>query len=266
MNNAGDSNSNVSRLVGAFEGKTALIPYLTAGFPSLEGAREVGEAYIEAGGDIVEIGVPFSDPLADGPVIQGTTTQAIRNGANPDYCLDLASGFADRVPVVFLVYYNTVMSRGVEAFLGDCAASGVTGLVIPDLPVEEAREFSELAAGADVGFCPLAAPTTTEGRLDGIGRAATGFVYCVSVSGVTGVREKLPPQAVEVLRRVKAKISAPAALGFGIGSAEVARQAAAEADGVIIGTKLMQLVEDGGAEAAGEWLSGISDALSEVAR
>lgn len=256
--------SNVSRLVSAFNGKTALIPYLTGGFPSLEGAREVGEAYIEAGGDIVEIGVPFSDPLADGPVIQGTTTRAIRNGANTDYCLDLASGFAGRVPVVFLVYYNTVMSRGVRAFLADCAANGVTGLVIPDLPVEEAREFSEMAEEADVGFCPLAAPTTAEGRLDGIGVAATGFVYCVSVSGVTGVREKLPPQAVEVLRRVKAKVSAPVALGFGIGSAEVARQAAREADGVIIGTKLMQIVEEGGPEAAGDWLSGISDALAEA--
>ena len=130
--------------------------------------------------------------------------------------------------------------------------------------MEEAREFSELADEADVGLCPLAAPTTSEGRLDGIGEAATGFVYCVSVAGVTGVREKLPPQAVEVLRRVKSKVSAPAALGFGIGSAEVARQAAAEADGVIIGTKLMQLVEEGGPERAGEWLSGISGALGEV--
>lgn len=259
------SNSNVTRLVGAFEGKTALVPYLTGGYPSLEGAREVGEAYIANGGDVVEIGVPFSDPLADGPVIQGTTTQAIRNGADPDYCLDLARGFSDRVPVVFLVYYNTVLARGTERFLADCAEAGVTGLVIPDLPVEEAREFSELAAGADVGFCPLAAPTTTEARMGVVAEAATGFVYCVSVAGVTGVREKLPPQAVEVLRRVKAASSAPAALGFGIGSAEVARQAAAEADGVIIGTKLMQLVEEGGPEAAGEWLAGISSALREVA-
>ncbi|WP_119069101.1 tryptophan synthase subunit alpha [Rubrobacter indicoceani] len=256
--------SNVSRLVGAFEGKTALIPYLTGGYPSLDGAREVGEAYIEAGGDIVEIGVPFSDPLADGPVIQGTTVQAIRNGANTDYCLDLAGGFACRVPVVFLVYYNTVMARGTETFLSDCAENGVTGLVIPDLPVEEAREFSALAAEADVGLCPLAAPTTSERRLEGIGAAATGFVYCVSVAGVTGVREKLPPQAVEILRRVKAKVSAPTALGFGIGSASVARQAAREADGVIIGTKLMQIVEKGGAEAAGAWLSEISDALPGV--
>lgn len=260
------SNSNVSRLVGAFSGKTALIPYLTGGYPSLDGAKEVGEAYIEAGGDIVEIGVPFSDPLADGPVIQGTTVQAIKNGANVDYCLDLAGGFASRVPVVFLVYYNTIMARGTERFLSDCAENGVTGLVIPDLPVEEAVEFSAMAADADVGLCPLAAPTTSEGRLEGIGEAATGFVYCVSVAGVTGVREELPPQAVDVLRRVKSRISAPAALGFGIGSAEVARQAAAEADGVIIGTKLMQLVEEGGAEAAGAWLSGISDALKEVIR
>lgn len=246
------------------EGRTALIPYLTGGYPTLGGAREVGEAYIEAGADVVEIGVPFSDPLADGPVIQGTTKQALDNGADLDYCLELASGFADRVPVVFLVYYNVVFARGVEAFLKEAREAGVSGLVIPDLPMDESEEFSELSSGAGVSFCPLAAPTSTDERVEKIGAAATGFVYCVSVAGVTGARDELPPGAVELLRRVRSKTPAPVALGFGIGSAETAAGAAREADGVIIGSKLMQVVDEGGPEAAKEWLSGVKAAMSSV--
>ncbi|MBA2691673.1 MAG: tryptophan synthase subunit alpha [Rubrobacter sp.] len=246
------------------EGRVALIPYLTGGFPSLDGAKEVGEAYIEAGADIVEIGVPFSDPLADGPVIQGTTKKALENGTNLDHCLDLASGFADRVPVAFLIYYNVIFSRGVERFLEEAAEAGVSGLVVPDLPMDESGEFSRFAAKAGVSFCPLAAPTSTDARINEIGAAATGFVYCVSVAGVTGARDELPPGAVELLRRVKAKTSAPAALGFGIGSPETAAEAAREADGVIIGSKLMEIVDEGGPEAAGEWLAEVRNAMSSA--
>lgn len=257
--------SGRDRLLSAFpEDRVALIPYLTGGYPSLEGAREVGEAYIEAGADIVEIGVPFSDPLADGPVIQDTTTRAIANGANLNYCLSLASEFSGRVPVAFLIYYNIIFSRGTERFLDEAAEAGVSGLVIPDLPVGEVGEFESLAAEKGVAFCPLAAPTTTDERLDGISQIASGFVYCVSVAGVTGVRSALPPQALELLRRVRAKVSAPVALGFGIGSPEAAVEAAGEADGIIIGSKLMQLVGEGGAEQAGEWLREVRDALDET--
>lgn len=247
--------------------RVALMPYLTAGYPTLDGAREVGEAYIAAGADVIEIGVPFSDPLADGPTIQDTTTRALENGANLDYCLDLASGLSGRVPVVFLAYYNVVFARGVRGFLKAAADAGVSGLVIPDLPVDdEMDEFSELAAERGVALCPLAAPTSTEERLARIGAAATGFVYCVSVAGVTGARESLPPGAVELLRRVRSGSQAPAALGFGISSAEAAVEAAAEADGVIIGSKLMQLVGECGPERAGEWLGEVREALSGVPR
>ncbi len=246
--------------------RVALMPYLTAGYPTLDGAREVGEAYVAAGADVIEIGVPFSDPLADGPTIQDTTTRALENGANLDYCLDLASGLSGRVPVVFLAYYNVVFARGVREFLKAAADAGVSGLVIPDLPVDEMGEFSGLAAERGVALCPLAAPTSTEERLARIGAAATGFVYCVSVAGVTGAREGLPPGAVELLRRVRSGSQAPVALGFGISSAEAAVEAAAEADGVIIGSKLMQLVGEGGSERAGEWLVGVREALSSVSR
>jgi tryptophan synthase alpha chain len=246
--------------------RAALIPYLTGGYPTLEGAREVGEAYLAAGADVIEIGVPFSDPLADGPTIQDTTTQALQNGADLDYCLDLARGLSDRAPVVFLVYYNVIFARGTEGFLAEAAEAGVSGLVIPDLPVDEVEGFGDLAHRSGVALCPLAAPTSTDARIERICELAAGFVYCVSVAGVTGVRETLPPGAVELLRRVRARTDAPAALGFGIGSPEAAAEAAAEADGVIIGSKLMRLVAEGGPERAGEWLREVRDALSGAAK
>ena len=257
--------SGAERLRRAFpEGRAALVPYLTGGYPTLEGAAEVGEAFVAAGADVLEIGVPFSDPLADGPTIQDTTTRAIENGADLGYCLGLASRFADRVPVVFLLYYNTIYARGAERFLDDAAEAGVSGLVIPDLPVDEAAPFAEACAERGVGFCPLVAPTSSEERVEEAVALATGFVYCVSVAGVTGVRDGLPPKAVELLRRVGAKTDVPVALGFGIGSAEAAAEAAAEADGVIIGSKLMRLVGEGGAGEAGAWLRGVREAVSAV--
>lgn len=257
--------SGAERLREAFpEDRAALVPYLTGGYPTLEGAAEVGEAFVAAGADVLEIGVPFSDPLADGPTVQDTTTRAIENGADLRYCLDLASRFADRVPVVFLLYFNTIFARGAERFLDDAAEAGVTGLVIPDLPVDEAAPFAEACAERGVGFCPLIAPTSSAERVEEAAALATGFIYCVSVTGVTGVREGLPPKAVELLRRVRAKAEVPVALGFGIGSAEDAAAVAAEADGVIIGSKLMRLVADGGAQGAGEWLRGVRDAVFAV--
>jgi tryptophan synthase alpha chain len=250
------------KLEAAFpKGRVALVPYLTAGYPTLEGAREVGEAYLEAGADVVEIGVPFSDPLADGPTIQDTTTRALKNGADLEYCLELASRFAEQVPMVLLVYYNVVFARGTERFLDDAARAGVSGLVIPDLPMDEALDFREMAAERGVAICPLAAPTTTDERLDRIAQIASGFVYCVSVAGVTGAREKLPSGAIDLLRRARARASVPVVLGFGISSAEGAVEAAEVADGLTIGSKLMQLVTEEGPEGAGRWLREVRSAL-----
>ena len=256
------------KLRAAFgDDRVALVPYLTAGYPTLGGAREVGEAYLAAGADVVEIGVPFSDPLADGPTIQNTTTRALENGADLDYCLMLASGFSGRVPVVFLVYYNVVFARGIERFVREAAEAGVSGLVIPDLPVDEVGRLAEVAADFGIALCPLAAPTSTDERLTRVGELATGFVYCVSVAGVTGARDALPPGAVELLHRVRSRTDAPVALGFGIGSAEAAAGAAsAGADGIIIGSKLMQLVGEGGPQRAGEWLRAVRGALEGAPR
>lgn len=251
-----------SPLSGVFRpDHTALIPYLTAGYPSLEGADEVADAYVRAGADIVEIGVPFSDPLADGPTIQDTTTRALRNGANLDYCLELAGRHSGRAPVALLIYYNNIHARGSERFLGEAAEAGVSALVIPDLPMDNAGEFRELADEKGISVCPFIAPTSSAERMARIGEIASGFVYCVSVAGVTGARDELPPGALDLLRRAKNHVSVPVALGFGIGSPEAAAEAASEADGIIIGSKLMQLVGESGAEGAGYWLSGVRSAL-----
>ncbi len=253
------------RLRTAFSGgRIALLPYLTAGYPTLEDAYEVGEAYVEAGADAVEIGVPFSDSLTDGPVIQNTNTRALENGANLGYCLKLAARFTDQVPVVLLTSYNIIFARGAERFLDDAAGVGVSGLVIPDLPVDEALDFREMAEEKGVALCPLAAPTTADERLDRIAEAASGFVYCVSVAGVTGVRGELPPGALELLGRARAWVSVPVALGFGISSPRAAVEAAAEADGVIIGSKLMQLVAEDGPESAAAFLRDVRGALDGV--
>jgi tryptophan synthase alpha chain len=255
------------RLGAAFrDDQVALIPYLTAGYPSLEGAREVGEAYLAAAADVVEIGVPFSDPLADGPTIQDTAALALNNGADLDYSLELAAAFSGRVPVVFLVYYNIVFARGVEEFLDEAAEAGVSGIVIPDLPVDEAGRFAQVSAERSVAFCPLAAPTSTDERIVRVGEMATGFVYCVSVAGVTGVRDELPQGAVELLRRARRVVEAPVVLGFGIGSVETAARAARESDGIIIGSKLMRLVREGGPQMAEGWLREVRDALTDVTR
>lgn len=266
--NEGAVTSQAERLRGAFrEGRASLVPYLTAGYPTLEGAFEVGEAYLEAGGDVVEIGVPFSDPLADGPTIQETTTQALRNGADLRYCLELAARFSDRAPVVLLVYYNNVFASagGAGRFLDEASSAGVGGLVIPDLPVDEAVELRDMAGERGVAVCPLVAPTTTDDRLARISEAASGFVYCVSVAGVTGAREGLPEGAKALLQRARERFDVPTALGFGISSPETAVEAAAAgADGVIVGSKLMQLVGEGGPEAAADWLRGVRGALDEA--
>lgn len=252
------------RLEEAFSsGNTALIPYLTAGYPTITGAQDVSDSFLAAGADVIEIGVPFSDSLADGPVIQDTAMRAIRNGTNLDHCLELAAYCSGRVPAIFLVYYNSIFSHGVERFLDEAAESGVSGLVVPDLSADEAPRFRELMVERGLRLCPMVAPTSTDERLDCVGSLATGFVYCVSVVGVTGARKELPPTAVELLRRVRSRTSVPAILGFGIASAQAAATVCAEADGVTIGSKLMQLVGDEGAEAAGEWLLEVRRALDD---
>ncbi|HSD79380.1 MAG TPA: tryptophan synthase subunit alpha [Solirubrobacteraceae bacterium] len=245
------TNAGAERIATAFAGRAgraALMPYLMGGFPDLDASRAIGEAYADGGADLVELGLPFSDPLADGPVIQMAGSRALRAGTTVDGVLEVARALSRRVPVVLMGYVNLVLARGVERFAADAAAAGASGLIVPDLPFEEAPAVLGACDASGLALVPLVAPTTPGERLALIGARARGFVYTVSLAGTTGERAALADAYAELVARVRAATSVPVALGFGISTPEHAAQAAAAgADGVIVGSRLVRAA----AEAAG---------------
>jgi tryptophan synthase alpha chain len=256
--------ARIAAAFGATEGRAALMPYLMGGFPDLDGSRAIGEAYAEAGADLVELGVPFSDPLADGPVIHAAGTAALAAGATVHGVLDIGRTLAESVPVVLMCYANLVLARGVERFADELAHRGISGLIVPDLPLEEAGAVLAACDTAGVALVPLVAPTTPDDRLAAIGRRARGFVYTVSVTGTTGERRDLAADLGEILARTKARTDVPVALGFGIGTPEAAVAAAdAGADGVIVGSRLVRAAAEASepAAAVGELVAGFAAAL-----
>ncbi len=223
-------NAGAERIEAAFAaapGRAALMPYLMGGFPDVRASIRVGEAYADNGADLVELGVPYSDPLADGPVIHAAGTRALANGATVDAVIDVGRALAPRLPVVLMCYANLVYARGAEAFAAALAEAGIAGLIVPDLPLEEAPEILAACDGAGIALVPLVAPTTPEERLARIGARARGFVYTVSVAGTTGERDAVSGSLAEVIARTAAHTDVPVAVGFGIGTPE---QAAAAAD------------------------------------
>ena len=244
--------------------RAALMPYLMGGFPTLDGSRAIGEAYAEGGADLVELGVPFSDPLADGPVIHAAGTQALEAGATVHGVLEVGRALSESVPVVLMCYANLVLARGTERFAADLAERGISGLIVPDLPLEEAGDVLAACDAAGVALVALVAPTTPEERLAAIGASARGFVYTVSVTGTTGERRGLSDDLPGILARTKAHTDVPVALGFGIGTPEAAAAAAdAGADGVIVGSRLVRAAAEA-AEPAGavrELVGRFADAL-----
>lgn len=240
--------SGVERIAEAFSATTkraALMPYLMGGFPTLEQSLRIGEAYVAAGADLIELGVPYSDPLADGPVIHEAGTRALAAGASLGGVLEVARALTPSVPVVLMCYANMVLAPGAGAFVERLARAGVCGLIVPDLPVGEGPEVLEACDAHGLALVPLVAPTTTPGRMAMIGGQARGFLYAVSVVGTTGEREALADTFAEMVARAKASTSVPVALGFGIGTPEQARMAAdAGADGVIVGTRLVRAASE----------------------
>jgi tryptophan synthase alpha chain len=236
--------TGVERIADAFAqtGKrAALMPYLMGGYPTLEDSVRIGEACVEAGADIIELGMPYSDPLADGPVIHAAGTEALAAGANVAGVLEVARTLAASVPVVLMCYANMVMAPGAEAFVQRLGKTGASGLIVPDLPLGEAPEVVEACDAHGLALVPLVAPTTTAERLAAIGKSARGFMYAVSVVGTTGEREALGERFAQVVARAKASTEVPVALGFGISTPEHALQAAeAGANGVIVGTRLVR--------------------------
>ena len=239
----------------------ALMPYLMGGFPDLATSRAVGEACIDSGANLLELGVPFSDPLADGPVIHAAATAALKAGSTLHGVLRVCEALAEQVPVVLMVYANVVRAGGNGAFVERAGAAGAAGLIVPDLPHDEAGELREACDAAGLALVPLAAPNTPPERLAAIGADARGFVYTVSLAGTTGERPELPPALRDTVRRVRDAASVPVAVGFGISTPEQAREVAGIADGVIVGSRVVRAAGEGGPDAVAEVVAELASAL-----
>jgi tryptophan synthase alpha chain len=254
----------VSRIDSAFAAngkRAALMPYLMGGFPSIEESVSAGLAAADAGADLVELGIPFSDPLADGPVIHAAAVEALAAGATPHGVLGACEQIAARVPVVLMVYANIVVTAGVDVFALRAAAAGASGLIVPDLPFDEADALRAACDREGLALVPLVAPTTTDERIAEIGAGARGFVYAVSLTGTTGERDELPPGLEETVARVRSATEVPVAVGFGISTPDQARAVAEVADGVIVGSRVVRAAGEGGAAAVGSVVSELADAL-----
>lgn len=223
----------------------ALIPYITVGYPSIEATLQVVPRLARSGGDIIELGIPFSDPLADGATIQKASFQALQNGVTPPLCLEVAKQLSRKVdtPLVFMTYFNPVFSYGVDEFCRDCASAGVSGLIIPDLPPEEGAELEAIAQGQGLALIYLLAPTSNNERIRLVAERSRGFIYLVSVTGVTGTRDNLPPDLEAFVARVREVATQPLCVGFGISTPEQASRVARIADGVIVGSRIIQHME-----------------------
>jgi tryptophan synthase alpha chain len=241
--------------------RAALMPYLMGGYPSLEESVLAGLAAVDAGADLLELGIPFSDPLADGPVIHAAATSALAAGATPHGVLGACERLAVRVPVVLMVYANIVLTAGADAFALRAASAGASGLIVPDLPHDEAAELRAACDAEGLALVPLVAPTTTPERIAAIGADARGFVYTVSLTGTTGERAELPEGLAETVQRVRAATEVPVAVGFGISTPEQARSVAEVADGVIVGSRVVRAAGEGGAAAVGSVVAELSGAL-----
>jgi len=235
---------SVSRIQEAFAKGKVFIPFVTAGDPDLETTGRLVLAMAEAGADIIELGIPFSDPVAEGPVIQAASERALAAGVTTDKLFDLVKRLRERtqVPLCFMTYVNPIFTYGVERFMKHCRDCGVDGVIVPDLPFEEKRELAPACEDCGVDLISLIAPTSHE-RIQAIAREAKGFVYCVSSLGVTGVREHIAGGDVgEMVRLVKSSANVPCAVGFGISTPDQAKAMAAVADGAIVGSAIVKMV------------------------
>jgi len=248
-------------------GHKALIAYLTVGYPSIEATLELVPALVNSGCDMVELGIPFSDPLADGTTIQRASHRALQQGITPKSCLDVGHQLRQRVdaPLIFMTYYNPVLRYGPSSFCHACADVGVDGLIIPDLTPEEGSELERLTRRHRLDLIYLVAPTTTDERLSLIAAKSRGFIYLVSVRGVTGAREGLPAELESLIAKLRRKTSKPICVGFGISTPEQARRVAKLADGVILGSRILEIVEESAhpTQAAASFIRQLRDAIDE---
>ncbi|GAB3096314.1 tryptophan synthase subunit alpha [Lysobacter terrae] len=250
----------------AAAGRKALIPFITAGDPSLEATVPVMHALAEAGADVIELGVPFSDPMADGPTIQRSSERALSRGAGLSYVLDCVRGFRETdadTPIVLMGYLNPVEIRGADRFAAEAVAAGIDGVLLVDLPPEEAGEFRAAFSAHGLALILLAAPTTSDARLESLCRQASGYLYYVSFAGVTGADRLDTAAATDRLHAIRARSAVPVAAGFGIKDAASAQAMAREADGVVVGSALVSVLaaSDDPVAAAGRFLRPLRQAL-----
>jgi tryptophan synthase alpha chain len=265
--------SGVERIAKAFEaarseGRSALMPYFTLGFPDPHTSLEVVAAVAEAGADLIELGVPFSDPLADGPTIQRSTQTALAQGMSVRKCLDLTRSLRARgvsTPVLLMGYVNPILAYGIERFAADAAEAGADGLIVPDLPVEEAAPLEAACRRQGLALVYLVSPASTDERIRLVAEHSQGFLYLVSVLGVTGAREALSGGLEAFIQRVRRFTQQPLAVGFGISNAEQAAQIGRCADGVIVGSALIAAVENAAdpVRAGSDFVRGLRQALEK---
>lgn len=240
----------MSKIAEAFAHGKAFIPFITCGDPDLATTAAAVRAAVENGADLIELGIPFSDPTAEGPVIQGANLRALRGGVTTDQIFELVRRLRRdvKVPMVFMTYANVVFSYGAERFISMCRDIDIDGLILPDLPFEEKEEFSPLCTKYGVDLISLIAPTS-ENRIAMIAQAAEGFLYIVSSLGVTGTRSEIKTDLASILEVVRQNTSIPTAIGFGISTPEQAKQLAEISDGVIVGSAIIKLLEQYGSDA-----------------
>lgn len=246
---ANDTNRIIAKFAQLRDNKQkALITYVTAGDPNLERTEDLVVAMEKAGADLVELGIPYSDPLADGPVIQAASQRALKSGTTLDKIFHMVENIRTRtqIPLILMTYINPILQYGVERFAARAAKAGVDGLIIPDLPVEEEEILSGPVREAGLVIIPLIAPTSTDVRIARIAGQAQGFIYCVSLTGVTGVREQLNLNIDPFLERVRKFTDQPLAVGFGVSGPDQARAVAQKSDGVIVGSALVKIIAEHG--------------------
>ena len=245
------------------EGRALLVGYLPAGFPSVDGGIAAARAMVEGGVDVVEIGLPYSDPVMDGPVIQQASQIALEGGATPVSILDEARSLDVHIPLAVMTYYNTIHHAGHERFAHQLIAAGVVAALVPDLPLEESGPWCAAADDAGIETVMFAAPTAPDERLPRIAARARGFVYSVGLLGVTGERDQLASTAASLARRLKAITDMPVLIGVGVSNAAQARQAVQVADGVVMGASVIKRMLDGGPDAAGDYIAEVRAAIDE---
>lgn len=255
----------MSKIKSAFENGKAFIPFITCGDPDLETTAKIVREAVANGADLIELGIPFSDPTAEGPVIQGANIRALSGGVTTDKVFDLVRDLRRDVtiPMVFMTYANVVFSYGAEQFIGTCKEIGIDGIILPDLPFEEKEEFLPVCQKYDVDLISLIAPTS-ENRIAMIAKEATGFIYLVSSLGVTGTRSEIKTDLASIVKVIRENTDVPCAIGFGISTPEQAKKMADVSDGAIVGSAIIKIIEKYGEESpkyVGEYVKSMKDAL-----